>query len=94
MKTYEQAYAAYRGYLAKFNADHPNNEQYRPITVSEWELPSTDGAENLGSAWQLNDGRVIKKVFNGNHCYGVIYPSREAFRNFREPLSKNQFYHG
>ena len=93
MKTHEQAFAAYQGYLDEFNATYPNNEQYRPITVDEWKLPSTTGAEKLGSAWVLADGRVVKKKFNGNHCYGVIYPSREAFYNFREPLSENQYFH-
>lgn len=95
MKTYEQANAAYQAYLAGFNADHPNNEQYRPVTVSEHQMPSIDKADALSfCAWRLLDGRVVKLVFNGHRSYCEIYPSVEAFNNFREPLSSNQYYYG
>lgn len=89
----EKAYAAYRAYLDKFNAAHPNNDQYRPESVSEWNCPSTEGAVSVGNGLQLIDGRVIKQVISGNQCFYEIYPSREAFVNFEQPLSVNQFYY-
>jgi hypothetical protein len=45
----EKAYAAYRAYLDKFNAAHPNNDQYCPKVVSEWNCPSTEGAVSVGN---------------------------------------------
>jgi hypothetical protein len=89
----KKAYAAYLGYLKTFNARHPNNEQYRPQVVSEWQMPSTQDAEDIGGAYLLTDGRVTKKAFSGNYCVCHIYPSREAFNNFQEPLSANQYYY-
>jgi hypothetical protein len=89
----EKAYVAYRAYLDKFNAAHPNNDQYRPQVVSEWQMPSTQDAEDIGGAYLLTDGRVTKKAFSGNYCVCHIYPSREAFVNFKQPLSVNQFYY-
>ena len=90
---YERNNAAYRAYLDKFNAAHPNNDQYCPEVVSEWNCPSTEGAVSVGNGLKLSDGRVIKQVISGNRCFYEIYPSQEAFFNYAVPLSENQYYH-
>lgn len=84
---------AYDGYLAKFNAAHPNNESFRPKVLREWECPSFENAEDIGAAYVLPDGRVVKRNMVSGRCTYLVYASREAYFNFREPLSWNQYYH-
>lgn len=86
--------AAHDAYLAKFNAAHPNNEAFRPEVVQEIECPSLANAEPIGEAYGLPDGRVVKRNMVSGRCTYLVYASREAYFNFREPLSWNQYYFG
>ena len=78
---------AYEAYLARFKANIDPE--------FAWDRPSLDGAREIAhEVWQLSDGRVAKRVFDGSRESYLVWPSSDAHRRYVRPLSENQFYHG
>jgi hypothetical protein len=78
---------AYDAYLANFKAQ--NEPEFA------WNRPSLDGATEVAyGVWELADGRVAKRVFNGSRESYRVWASSDAYHGYVQPLSENQFYHG